>query len=223
MAEYIGVDGVTRELGGMDCGIYGDLRHTTELCFGVDGVVRKSGSWLDTLERFEVTVSTIRTDKIDANDNTVETVGYGLQTANQYGTVSFTNDSIEITCSRSPYEIIVIALVWAVFKDGHKVRLDSLRQDIASISFPVHGEVYFNARSGFYVQDFCGTSIISGHLTTGQTVDVTVVAQVNSSQDDGVFIAAGVYSGSYQRAKQQYRNATVNGKTFPVVVVNPIQ
>lgn len=223
MAEYIGVDGVTRELSGMDCGVYGKMQHTTELCFGVDGVVRKSGSWVDTLERFEVTVSTIRTDKIDANDNTVETIGTDLQTANQYGAVSFTNDSIEITCNRSPYEIVVIAQVWAVFKDGHKVRLRSLRQDTAPISFSVHGEVSFNLQLGFYAQIFCGTSIISGHITTGQTADVTVVVEVNSRQDDEVVISAGVYSGSYWRTKQQYRNATVNGKTFPVVVVNSIQ
>lgn len=81
MGVYVGVDGVSREVGHANTARDGVTRHSLELPSGVDGVVKQilcAETDVDHVEidAYQITVSTMN------SDGTKQSVdGYGLETA----------------------------------------------------------------------------------------------------------------------------------------------
>ena len=217
MSIHIGANGVVRALKAIDVGHHWGIYGTAVVKCGIDGVVRNLLDFADTIDHIEIELNSISVDTINTDGEYVSTDGDDLSTLNKYGSISVGTNNVQISCTTAKKQIYISYWIFVVYKDGVKAYLSNLL-DTNGITYTlsVTGYEYFST-DGWY-QSFClGSEVISGHVSSSNTKTTTYTDVEN--QTSGWLMTSLKYSGT-SRSKQTFNSITINGKSFPITVVN---
>lgn len=212
MPVYTGIEGVVRENAGIDAAAINTAARHTQQKVCVDGVIRNLQDLGSTIDHIEIVASYVKVSHIDGNMSVLEE-WESLEKANQVGNVTIGENYIKVTASTVMYGITLLANVYAVFKDGHKI-LININRDNITFAFNVS---YVNSFSGAYgVSHYFGNqNFYDGGSSSGtRNIVGTTVSDPHMSIDN--------LGGGADTIMQTYNSCTVNGRAVPIVVINSL-
>ena len=217
MSIHIGVGGVVRQIKGLAMGHHWGVYETFIVKCGIDGVVRNLIDITDIIDHIEVSSMNVSVITIDADGEYVSTDGEDLTTVNRYGSISFGTNSVQVTCTTARKRIFISYLIYVVFKDGLHAYLDDIiSTGGVTYTLSVTGYEYFTI-DGWYQNVCLGDEVLSGYVTSSNSK--TTIFKDVQNQTSGYISAALKFSGT-SRSSQTFNSIIVNGKSFPVTVVN---
>lgn len=214
---YAGIDGVVRKCDGTDMN-RSFVRHAREAYVCVDGVVRPVFDLLDDVDHIEISFDDVTVYSMTQNSSggyDVNVIGKELACLDNVGSIDFTDNSVQVTCTTALRIIDVRASVYVVHRDGFRNPFYRFDQDDA-FAFGVGYYLYFSGNGG-YVTEFLGNTVYSGHVS-GSASGSTTVSPLAGNSD--VIISSLRHASGTTRNRQTYNGCTIGGKSIPIVVTN---
>ena len=165
------------------------------------GYVRENGTsrqWMDILDMI---------DHVEITDFTVD---------DRAGTASIGSDSISIAYGTSEGAQLR-AYGYVVLKNGSKIRISVLTANTAITSFQLNvtGTLSWSGNGNLYCIYVFGTDIFDGSLS-GTYFSKTVAISPDSAR---LILEA---KGSSSRTTVTFNSCTINGKNYPITIVNDL-
>lgn len=135
---------------------------------------------------------------------------------NSAGTASIASDSISIAYGTSE-DAFLTAYGNIVFRDGSEIRIYKLMYNtaITSFLFNVTGTLSWSGNGNLYHIEVFGTAIYSESLS-GTYFSKTVAISPDSS------VISLQAKGSNSRTTVTFNSCTINGKNYPITIVNDL-
>lgn len=221
MGIYYGRGGVVTELAGAPhAGIGGVARHVLNGEAGVDGVARPFLDPVEELDHVELRLSFCEAydAQKDPNDSYAELQSNwveGLAAVNAVGSITVGEDRVEARCGTRGKGIYCYGYFYAVFSDGHRVRLNTLTGLGLTVSVNV---TYYIGGSGSG-GGWWNWWLFSKRPVENVSRPVSGTIDVACGSDDSMDLGASSL-GSTMTSRQIYNSAAIGGKSVPVAVVN---
>lgn len=226
MGIYVGVDGAVRNIKGVDAG-KSSVRHVVDAYVGINGAVRKTYNMLDDIDYVKVNFEKSEVQNCSSSSGAYGSSENSLSLCNQYGSVSISGSSARVECNTEGKHISIYAKMYVVFKDGHKVDLRFIANNLQKpiriyVSYYIKNSATGGNNGGWYGSYIYDAEMFNGIIydTGSESGSQTIYDAENSSW--GAFIAAGISSGcgGYMVSEQTYNSITIDGRSFSMRAEN---
>ncbi len=198
MSAFVGVDGVCRQVSGIEIGYASLALHVLSGYCGVNGSMRSFLDVVDQIQRIEFRATTLY-KRLLASDTSEE---ISASESSSYGSYSINSSRIRVSASNRGYGLSIGCKDVIVFQDGHEISylLSNLCDNGHSFSLSLDGTLSVSWVGSSYVEGtymlWCyGTELYSGHFETSTSFSKTIT----SIADEGKWaleVGAGLQSGS---------------------------
>lgn len=221
MGIYAGVNGVVRQIEGLDIGRQNLINHMNVCKAGVGGVVRDLMGLLEQVSYVLIEPDTVLTYEVNSNGTIADggVYEYGLDAINKYGSVSITDNQIQVTCSTRRRCIELMSEFYVVYKDGHRTPFRTVLNQFSNASFTlsVTGYEYFN-NDGWYFNHCLGTPVLDAYVSGSETKTITITEAGSNISD----IEASMKYGGTCRSRQTFNSLTINGQKVPIKIISEL-
>jgi len=223
MGVYVGVNGVKRDVTGIDVGVSGIVRHAPCGYCGVNGSARSFLDMVDQIQWIEFRIERLQSATVGSDYNFSNREDIPKSECSSYGSYSVSDSTLSVYSENIGKGLLVSVADYAIFKDGCEKRhiLGTLKEQGKSVSISLNGYLgghYYGSSNfyGAYSIYYFNESIYSGSFDGSVSFSKTYGNSAIDTSYYAFFIGAGEVSGDgYQTTRVTINSLTADGVSIP--------